>query len=1363
MPVSGLLSTVHCSEEVLLEPMSIEGLQAILDKEEIVATHQAEDLIVHPDLVDESYRRHVRTYVPFSRNASGGDGQSVPAFEKKVIRDIKDAKILRGYITAEYGHGKTSTALYLWDRARQDNLLAVPPFKFNHLPDLARATYGWARYEIGRTRPGSSLLAKVEDAFTRFIDRSAEAYCSIYDIPLATARRLIRDKPEIVELGASDYITFFETITALAQEAGYAGLLILADEMQQYIEPQVKAGKKDPIAPFFDVINSLITRQGRLAMGLLVVIPPRELGVLREQRGDVIHRLLQASLDLRTVYDQDFPKRLWHSLAEEHDFYEHRDRILSPETLSALGQIGARGDLSDGPRTIVNTFRRATRLYQERDYPTDNPYTPESLVDDLLTGSISYDSSKRIPTVTARALDNSLVKGRPDHERAIKWAAAFPNEGITRDIQERFGLTAALDELAQSALGELVLSVGDVRNRGFTLAGLEATPISTDLLSITMRQFGRDYIDTSDMARIRAMRGFMQLLRRKAFPENQWKVENERQDRLTQDAGLILRGAFTNSRQRYPDRTIHVRVLWEDEPVKDAYAEGDALIEIRLKRLLDLPESERRVREEALQIDADGRAIRLSLNLMGQTIEISPNLEQTLGSFVSPYKLTPQLLLNLHDTLDDKLQSKTLTKADRDQIEHMVQPDLLDNSFRQLFNETVGRPVEAAQERLLETALLSLLTAVYPDYQPLMIIPSWRSSLQKYENALQRLDSRFKRQGQADVEGTKDDIADLFAQTNTSLDSFARNFPTLIDGVGQLSGKTTGIVHFSLHPLEQAIKKWLANSQDTQSVSIGSQTEIVHTLPRQEVYNRARALGYQEEEIDAMVGLMVLRELVEEDSRLGRLRQAVNIVPSVDELEAEVNDSVGEMAMLLGAFPNDSILQDWQRKLTNTKDRLIELRKQPDDKALDDGERGLRVLRQQIDKYVENKQRDLGERVERMVRLVPPGNVSINDSLKRTIEGSVEYVYQVNEQLRTSLLKNYSKLETDSDVLRQKIELTRAALQGETLSLSTLVEEVKALKSHQEAIDKLTERREAFAKQFEDYTAWGKLVADGNSLSELLNQMGDLVVEQRQAFADLSRDIRGHLSAHKLDALPDTATYSLRLSELSTAALAIRTSATREFTDLQDRYRQAILDALRFPNDRLWSPHHLNPLALDDSYMRLYDDVRDTVRRTIIGSFHKAIDDMQDAIRNTLQSPLIKQMSTEDQGQIRSQGQELQSQLKQLEQQLTDTRDHTSLVAIKDFPQGGEGGFENLLQQLTTILGGISKCHTPVAELSQKLQKLNLEGGEQALLNIIPGGAEDLGAIRERSQLSDQEFWRALSGLQAKRRVRIIVERVIND
>lgn len=1135
--------------------------------------------------------------------------------------------------------------------------------------------------------------------------------------------------------------------------------------MQQYIDPQVKAGIKDPISPFFDIVGSLITRQGRLAIGLIVVIPPRELDVLRDQRGDMVHRLLQSSLDLRTIYDQDFPTRLWNSLAKEYEFREHSDRILSPETLISLGQIGARDDLSDGPRTVVNTFRRATRLYQERNYPVDNPYTPESIVNDLLTGGIEYDSSKRIPTVAARALDHSLVKGRPDHERAVKWAAAFPNEGVTRAMQEQHGLANALDELAQSALGDLVLSVGDVRNKGFTLAGLEAKPISTDWLSVTLRNFGRDYVDTADIARQRALNGFMMLLQHKAFPENQWKVESKRPSRITQNAGIIFRGAYTTSRQRYPDRLVHVRLLWEDEPVKDAQIDGDVLVEIRLRRYLEMAESDRRSNEVPLQIDANGRTIRLTLNLMGQTTDISPRLEQVLSSVVSPYKLTPQLLLNLYDVLDGKLQDAQVAKGEIDQVRHMVQPELLDNSFRQLFNETVGQPVEAAQERLLETALLSLLEAIYPDYRPLMTITSWRSSLDKYRNALQLLDSRYQRQGQADVEGTKDAIATLFAQTNTSLDSFARNFPALIEGVEKLPGKNAGVVRFSLHPLEQAIKKWLAESPSTKSIKKGNQSEVVHSLPKQDIYKHARALGYQDDEIDALVGLMVLRGLVEEDTRLGNLHQAVNIVPSADEVETRISEQLDDLEVLLGVFSDDKMLQGWRNNVTRAKERLAELRRQPDDRALDEIERGLRALGQQIDSFAVSRQRELGEGAERMTRQVPAGNPSTADRLKKQLEASIEYVYQVNEQLRLPLLKTYSKLESDGVALRQKLELTRGTLQGEELSIPTLAGEVKALKAHQEAIDSLANRHSEFTRQFDDYTAWGKLVADGNSLSELLNQMGELATAQRQGFEDLSRDIRGHLSAYKLEALPDTATYSLQLSEIATKVEAIRTTSIREFTELQDRYRQAIMSTLHLPPDRLWQVHYLNPLAYDDSYVRLLGDVHGTIGRTVVNHFRGLIEDMQNAIRSTLQSPLVKQLPSDEQSQLQAQGRELQTQLVDLGVKLTTIREMATLEAVKDFPSTGGGQFEAILQQLGAVVAAISHYRGPVEAMSRSLQRMALEGGEQALLDVIATSAkaQDLGSIRQSSELGEREFWQALSGLQAKRRVRITVERVSND
>ena len=1344
--------------------MSLEGLQAILEKDEVVATQRAEDLVAHPGMVDETYRRHVRTYVPFGRKASGGDGQSVTDFEKEVIREVKNNGAVRGYITAEYGHGKTSTALYLWERAGAANLLAVPPFQLNKLTDLIQATYGWARYAIGRTRPGTPALAQADALYHSLVDRDAAAIARRYNIAEAAARQMIHDKPDMLELTPADYIRFFEEMTALARQAGYDGLLVLADELQQYIDPQVKAGIKDPVAPFFDVIANIQTRRGHLPFGLVVVIPPRELEVLRDQRGDFIHRLVQASLDLRTVYDQEFPSRLWRSLAREHDFEDHRDRIITADCLAALGQIGARHDLADGPRTVVNTFRRAARLYGERGHPHDHPYTPEALIDDLLGGAIQYDSSKKIPQEVARVLAHSLVRGRPTHERAVKWAAAFPEEGVTREMQERHGLTEAFDELAQSALGDLVISIGDVRRRGFTLKGLERSQVQSDWLSTTVREFWRNYVETADITRQRAMSGMMALLKNKVFPDNQWKVQRQWEDRFTQNAGLVVRGAFTTGRQSYPDRTVHVRLLWEDEPVKDANVQGEVLLEIRLRRYLEQVEGERRAHEEPLDIDNDGRAIHLTLNLMGRSLDLSPNLERHIGPVVSPFKLTPLLLLNLYQVIEGFREREAIPKELLGEMGY-VQSDLLGNAFHQMFNETVGRPVGAAEERIVELALMQLLKSIYPHYRPLSVIQSWQSSIQKYENALGRLPSNYERQGQSDVEGTKEAIAKLFPLTSTGFDSLARNFPTLIDGAGKLPGTGAGVVRFTLHPLEKEVLNWLRGGQ-SQAVRVGGQSQTVRALPKNNVFGRAQQLGYLEEEINALLGLMQARGLVDEEAAKGLWREAVTLAPSVDELITAIDDCLGDIAALRRVFPNDPMLANWADTAERTKQYADEqLRKKPDDNQLYQRKKGLSKLREHIDHYAQGKRADLRQDAERVGRQLAPLDTRQRGQLSAPIQGSVEYVSQVNDQLRVGLLKQHIKLESELDDLQAQIAAVQKGLAPEDLSVVALVELAEEAKGLHTLVAQARKQQDAFAKQYGDYADWVSLIDSGNRLSEELNQMGELVTEQRAAFEQLTRDIRGHLSAHKIDGLPDAPGFSLRLTELSQAARDVRAATTNEFAQLQDRYRQAIAEMVGFPADRLWAPHRFNPLAPHDSYVRLREDVGKTVRGAIITQFRKLIADQRASIRDTRHSPLLPALPDDEQRRIRERADSLEKELAQLDQALLDAHKYAGEAAIySDFPAEG-GRLRQLLGQLGESARRILKLKPDVEALSRELQKLELTPPENALLAAMPAGnsAVDFGAVRQATGLSNDEFWRALGGLQAKRRVRIHIERVSYD
>src|SRR5688500_9712236 len=100
--------------------MAIEGLRVVLEKEPVVGTPTADQVLTNPEAIADRFLRHVRTYVPFGDASGAGDeGLSIAAYEKRLIDLVKEAKAPKGYISADFGYGKTSTALFLWHRCRE--------------------------------------------------------------------------------------------------------------------------------------------------------------------------------------------------------------------------------------------------------------------------------------------------------------------------------------------------------------------------------------------------------------------------------------------------------------------------------------------------------------------------------------------------------------------------------------------------------------------------------------------------------------------------------------------------------------------------------------------------------------------------------------------------------------------------------------------------------------------------------------------------------------------------------------------------------------------------------------------------------------------------------------------------------------------------------------------------------------------------------------------------------------------------------------------------------------------------------------------------------------------------------------------
>lgn len=1340
--------------------MNLEGLNVILTKEEVVATQTAEALLERPREVDDAYKAHVRTYVPL-HTGRGESRLSVEEFSRRLIHQTKEKLAPRGYLTADYGYGKTSTALYLWSQAQQANLVAVPPFQLTRLPSLIVATYGWMNYVLSLSRP--SLCDDAKAIYDTFAERSLQQMADDSGADLNTLRQWLRDGRLTLDLTAPDYIHFFEKMTSLAHQAGFEGLLVLADEIQQYIEPEVKSGAKDPIAPLFNVVQGLATRRKHLAFGLILVIPSKELSVIVDQRGDFVDRMRGLALDLGAIYDQTFPVRLWERLAKEFQFAEHAEAMVRPETLAALGQISVRDDLSNGPRTVVNAFRRIARRYLE--HPDTGPYSPVDLVDDFLGGVIRFDGVKRLQEVTTRALGHGLVRDHPNREQAVKLAAAFPEEGATRKIQGE--LAPAFDDLFQSGGGGLVIRVGDVRNPGFTLLGLERGEIKTDWLTLTVREFSRTYYESAEKTTQRAVEGFLDLLTSHVFQSGQWKVIDRLKSRMTQNAGLVLEGAFPSAARPFPERRVHVRVLMEDEPIKDANPLGEIVLEFRLRRYLDWDEETRRHHVEPVELDPEIHTARFTLNLMSRSgMGVSRELDEAIGKIVSPFKLTPLLLLTLHEVLNEKRRARQIPKTDDQFIEYQFQPVLLDNALIELLRPEVGADFDAAGARLVETIVGQLLEARYgDDYHPLIAVGNWQSSIKKYINALHRLSSLPEKQGQMNVEGLKEDIAGYFPLSHTALDSFMANFPKLIELVRdfptrrQAEEGATGSVRFRLHPLEAQIRAWLQASPDTTKVKSAGKTHTLHRLPIGQVYSQATELGYKDDEVDTLLEVMEVRGLIERDRR-GNLREALRQVPSVDEVADTVNELQSNINHLQTAFPQAKEFRRLAEEVEKYTAKVEELRETAEEATLISLRRTVATRLRDVRAAAEDRQAELRKKAASQLRRLPGLDAQRRNTLETQVAG-VKYADQVNN-LRIRLLRAYTRFGAKVDELRRRLETIERALANEDLPLADLAKEAATLHGLDQDVAAIHKSGEKLNEQYRQFAEWCRLVEDGARLFDELQRLGDPAADLMDAFEKLSQDIRGDISAHALDALPYVTTYGSRLNELRAQARRLRDRAVETFNDLQNRYRDEFVRTIGYPRDRLWNPLPYSTLDPGGIYQQLYGRVSSALT-DVVDQMQRFQSDYLSRTRNLLNTPRLTDLTSRERERVEQRGRELETQLSHVGDELAQAKEHAADPdAVRDFPAESDSGtFRVLLAELKSLYEQLDDARRGLDDISTTLRKQALSPGEakvwKALEKASPAdGFVDLADLRaEARKIDDKALWPALRGLWEKQRVQI--------
>lgn len=353
---------------------------------------------------------------------------------------------------------------------------------------------------------------------TRFhndvIDELAESYARQERIPVELARRIIEDllKRGMLSLtNPNQVVEFLSEATELAKEGGYKGLIVFADEVQNFIGRENIYEQIEQLRKFVHAFRTLDCPAG-VFWGLTSRVEER----LNEQAGDMIQRIqdYRAFLRLQGAYTRDFPTKLWKHLCD--NYAPEAFELIDEAALEALGQICERKDLSNGPRTVIAALRSAEARWQEK----QQRYTIWELVDDYEHRHIVFEGMEQKITTTLRTLLNEQsVRDNPEYQKAIRFLCMF-HAGDNVKVMERYGVDKAIKELAE-VQGFLGTHIYQPQHDYFALTQLKPEQVKVDPLTELLQRFrDRWWHEYSEQVKLRTAKiAFLPFVLPEIFPK----------------------------------------------------------------------------------------------------------------------------------------------------------------------------------------------------------------------------------------------------------------------------------------------------------------------------------------------------------------------------------------------------------------------------------------------------------------------------------------------------------------------------------------------------------------------------------------------------------------------------------------------------------------------------------------------------------------------------------------------------------------------------------------------------------------------------------------------------------------------------
>jgi len=838
--------------------MPLDELDALLRKDEIIATYQAQSLRSVPGEVEQVYRTHARTHI-----AVGDTADYVERIFQWVSGSKKGAFV--GGVIGDYGHGKTSFQVHVWDQATARGIFAVPPFSWDRVSEMVDGVAGWVAHIMDKT--DRRLAEEADRLYHDFREKSLQ------EVAQEIAEKSMRSVDEVLsslhdaekyggvslvtEVTPERFLEYCASITEMVERVGFKGFLVLLDEPERAAKG---LGTAKVAQILFDLANGLLQRTGNF--GVFISLPENFVASIQTGFSSLLARLQGRSClpRLRDVYGPDFAQTLWERFAEEFSLGVEGTRILVPETLVALGQIASseRRDLSYGPRSVVSAFRRMAWHYRE----TGQAYTPEDLVQDCLLDEIRVmpDYCTRVRQCLASPEAATLDK------RLLTRLAAFPN-GLTVEQARSLEIDEAfLDSTRKNGLTSRRGNVCGLRilQKG---PGLEERDHLREAIGEIFDEFA-----PSPAAFTRACEAFIAHILPRILERRQgqqllgWDYPagwDTLKDLIKMGE---FTGAFRQTEKEFPKRRLLVTIgpAAYDIVRSDPEPKGEDLgPDIHLKFCLRWYETTS-LPEQHIEIDPGDplkgkpATIQITLDLAEDPIPLSGLA--VLNELVDSRLFTALGLLNLMGEMDRRALTKEYEGAWEairvTIIREIVARFFVDSPIREQVSLQLGqdRDIGGGAGDLLGTTCLQILRSRYPDYSTLIRQPHWTEKIDSYIRALGQQDIPLACKRGREPWIVRPQIAAQFLGTNVM------NLPDAFAGYENIISIRTGrrdsdaTVVFNIHPLEKRIMDQVMSAKPPHRLRIDDK-ECTWWLDEGTLTPLLLCSGYQVEEVRMVVSV----------------------------------------------------------------------------------------------------------------------------------------------------------------------------------------------------------------------------------------------------------------------------------------------------------------------------------------------------------------------------------------------------------------------------------------------------------------------------------------------------------------------------